>query len=443
MLKTQGNLFDLAGIPVRVITATGSEILNRSRSGTLYVTDDRSTQFRALHKSDDEGDLQVRQRVRELLDQGLGLDQPLIWNLRRSSTSVDDPEFDLDQSVASTDIDTAIHHQVLLEALQDPKTSASVSSLRFLIFVIGPTGPTELQRLRRFRLHGSLPSDQDEQDFVERVMELCPELGAQHLETSRDHVATRSRSVTSTRQLQSAIKASWFRSDQLGAAVDQSVQFLAHFWTALAELRPEFAPRNARERIALRGASLATTSLGLHAVVAVSRQLFELHNGVWGDTAQASLSRSVLARHNSATSSLSRANEFETSLKAASNSRDVSRIVLERLEPHLNRAGGTWIPASGENDVAFREMQLPISLYSGRETHSDSTSRRRLLPLAGELVSKRNQDFFDLDAPWWIVGGIIGYRWNSSPGDPVRRLQARSDQAKRWVADLAVASLKR
>lgn len=464
---------DVFGTPAFVLAVTGAELVARRDAGLLVIGEvdftDRALSMtrRASHGSADARSESRDHAAEQFLQMG-GLVRPLVWNLRgQVLNSIED----IVHRTAFTDLASCVEHEAIAMLADDPQYREQIEKHRFLVYVFGPHEPHVEHRLHTSLSLRPLAGAERVGLLVDEFIEIAFSKGM--IEREHSHVPTRGRQITSEAQISSALRQYVsVRADSPDALLPPA-EFLAAGWSALKEIRVEINEQESAIRSRLRsGGSVATSSIGIHACVAVLVELFRRY-GTWGEDAEAALRASCLARRNDPDTSLGSAARFwsdlDRVLEVPGDQELGSKAAVMLVESQLTTYLGHTL------DMAWREAGLSdirrdVTEGAGRfgadlERRWDSGQAFQLAmrdvdsSLAGaeDLVrafcfTKADQgtsrrDFFDADAPWWWIGGIIGYdlkldrRRTGEVRPRVLRGQSKSAEAKDWIGALAVRLL--
>jgi len=261
----------------------------------------------------------------------------------------------------------------------------------------------------------------------------CQSASLDDFELTYSHVAARSRKISSLAQLETGLKTTWSRLGGDQSELHRQAEFLAKFWDALSEIRPEFQAKNYLLRSRLRSSSLATSALGIGACLAVGAVLFERFQ-VWSAKPDGALRRSALVR----------VTQPRDEPNRPASSEQGNTTIANHLINRLGEAG--WrhsMKPSGAGLVFTKDRWRLECDLDGRAIRAADLSDgggKASIEAAINLFQSADPsiDFFDLGGPWWRLGGCV-----SGPRDQLigQYRQAKGREAKTWAGSLAVRSL--
>ena len=450
---------EVNGVEVVVIAVTASAIAERVRNGLLGI-DAQPFGNEALGGAGFARQDDHHSRVRlaeEDLRGNHGIRHPLVWHAMGRAESI--AHVDLDAVMMTTNLGTAAEHEAILNVLRDHEHAEQLAGARFPVIVYPPLERSVASRVRAALLAGSNQKADFAIDLVNEFLKRADPKFVDRIEIEQNHVATRSPKITSKKQLETAIRVGWARGEGLAQELDHAAEYLGQFMAALGEFRPEMRPDQSRARSQLRPVSLSTGALAMNAYIAVASHLFH-EDGQWTDRHQAVLAASPLHRRNRIGDTVEAARKRSTDLRLLTPPRSASGDALAgQLSRTIDLLVGAHLESVGYSPsrdhrydyvIPGREEEagIDVKLFApgASEPQMSEHAFRSTLEAASLLVRQLTQhdrgsvDFFDIDAPWWILGQCVGYRLRGGQGDLQRR-QAKNHVAKRWAGELAIKAL--
>lgn len=437
MLKTTDKFVQsrLLGSHVALGSVTPAIVRDLAESGHLAVDRVVGTEV------GDVRDLGVaRQQVAAALRSGGGLQQPLVW--------ISTPGWSTLEQLTSGDArafrDLSHSHLAILDLLADGTAGSSFADLELPVFIFPPL-ESPVEAAVRAWVERSVPQQSSgEEVLTAKFLSRCTPEIVSSFEQAFSHVPLRSRRVTSTRQIQTALRAALPTADREGTDSDELAKFIAEFWCALCVVRPEIAPNEFANRIKLRETSLATSAIGIGIHLSVAIELWRRH-AVWTPAAKSDLLASPLRRDVAVGPSMDRVKRFLRDLPASPSGGQSpippeETLPYRRLIEELTETGWRLNPAP-PFDLVRGEMGLTISeRRSAMPDEVGVSEYEASLSAAADIYLRLHDeiDFFDIDAPWWLLGRCISFTERSGT---VRLRQAKSIAAKRWAGELATRLL--
>lgn len=108
------------------------------------------------------------------------------------------------------------------------------------------------------------------QAIARELMLASTHLGLDNIEVQRNTVSASSPKIAAFNTLSTAVENSWMHEPIGDVGIKEDAAYLADFWNALVQVRPEFGRLNLAERRDLRNTSVAGTALAIHGVIAVA-----------------------------------------------------------------------------------------------------------------------------------------------------------------------------
>ena len=425
----------LFGVPVLITSITPLSLQSRIESGLLIdvLRSDAGETRQSI-------DARASRSDRTRLSATRGVDRPLLWVAQNAC----EPNSEALNGTMSARLDTGGVHAAVLDALESGHAEESFTDLRIPVFVFPPLDDDVEGEVLSWIAQSTRGNENPSKALIRSFLAHSSPDVAASFETKFSHVPLRSRKVTSTLQLETAIRAAVTDRQPDAFNYDDFAVFLAQFWDALRSVRPEIAPSESSSRIKLRSASLTTSALGVGALVAVAFELFN-RQADWAHAAEELLATSPLRREVPVSRSLERAQNLtghtlpHHSLTEPIEHGEllaIQRSLIQRLMSELVDVGWSLSPnppfdlIKGSHGLTLTSNNAAGSDLHGREVDAS-------LHAAADLYRRYRgrMDFFDIDAPWWQVGRCVTYVKQSGK---IQRRQAKSIAAKQWAGQLAV-----
>jgi hypothetical protein len=453
---------ELNGIPVAMLSVTAAEVAERVRRGLLAVDarqfGERVGAITAQTDFRRDGDHSARVRLIEAdLRARRGIPRPLVWHATGAATSIG--EVDLSAVLMTTNLGTSAEHEAILNVFAAKDSAVELDGVSFPVTVYPPLSESEAERVRIALSETRERDDDFSVKLADQFVRVCDPQLQERIELVQSHVATRSPKITSKTQIDNAIKVGWRFGQDPASELDASAEFLAQFMKALGGVRPELAPARSAVRTKIRPLSLSTGALAMNAYIAVASHLYR-RDGEWHDAHRDVLLRSPLSRTNRIEDTIEAARKREVELRVSLSPTEARRGALGRdCGIAIEKFVGGQLEAVGYSrsldpscdfvlDGDEERSALDLKVFAPEAAEPPMTEREfdASLEAASRLVlaiirgNSGPVDFFDIDAPWWVIGRCVGYRMREG-GNAVQRRQAKNAIAKRWAGQLAVRVL--